>query len=119
MITILVVEDTVSQMELMKNYLTEGGYKVITANTGKEGLRKVLAQKPNLLITDLVMEEMSGLELCRSLKKNPNTKNLPIIACSSKSLDIDKMWAMRQGVDIYITKPYTQDEILTAVKSVI
>ena len=119
MITILVVEDTISEMQLIKSYLIEGGYKVITANTGKEALRKTLAEKPNLLITDLIMPEMSGLELCRSLRKNPNTKNLPIIACTSKNQEIDKMWGMRQGIDVYITKPYTQEEILNAIKSII
>lgn len=118
MITILVVEDTISEMQLLKSYLIEGGYKVITANTGKEGLRKILAEKPHLLITDLVMPEMSGLELCRSLKKNPNTKDLPIIACTSKNQEIDKMWGMRQGIDVYVTKPYTQEEILKAIESV-
>lgn len=119
MITILVVEDTISEMQLIKSYLIEGGYKVITANTGKEALRKTLAEKPNLLITDLIMPEMSGLELCRSLRKNPNTKNLPIIACTSKNQEIDKLWGMRQGIDVYITKPYTQEEILNAIKSII
>ncbi len=65
------------------------------------------------------MPEMSGLELCRSLKKNPNTKDLPIIACTSKDQEIDKMWGKRQGVDVYVTKPYTEQEILNAIKSVI
>ncbi len=119
MIKILVVEDTPSEMQLMTGYLMEAGYKVITATTGKEGLLKTLSEKPNLLITDLVMPEMSGLELCRNLKKNPNTKDLPIIACTSKSQAIDKMWGMKQGIDIYITKPYTQDEILNAIKSIV
>lgn len=65
------------------------------------------------------MPDMSGLELCRNLKKNPNTKDLPIIACTSKNQDIDKMWGLKQGIDVYLTKPYTQEEIITAIKSVI
>lgn len=119
MVTVLLVEDTASEMQLMKSYLIEGGYNVITAETGKEGLRKTLSEKPNLIITDLVMPEMSGLELCRSLKKNPNTQDIPIIACTSKNQDIDKMWGMKQGINIYLTKPYTKDEIINAVKSVL
>jgi two-component system, chemotaxis family, response regulator PixH len=119
MITVLLVEDTLSEMELMKTYLMEGGYNVITAENGKEGLRKTIALKPNLIITDLVMPDMSGLELCRSLKKNPNTKELPIIACTSKNQDIDKMWGMKQGINVYITKPYSKEQILDAIKSLL
>ena len=119
MIKILVVEDTPSEIKLMTSYLIASGYNVITAYTGKEGLRKILAEKPDLVITDLVMPEMSGLELCRSLKKNPNTKDLPIIACTSKNQEIDKMWGKKQGIDVYLTKPYTEQEILNAIKSVI
>lgn len=119
MITVLLVEDTLSEMELMKTYLIQGGYNVITAENGKEGLRKTIALKPNLIITDLVMPDMSGLELCRSLKKNPNTKELPIIACTSKNQDIDKMWGMKQGINVYITKPYSKEQILDAIKSLV
>ena len=119
MIKILVVEDTPSEIKLMTSYLIASGYNVITAYTGKEGLRKILAEKPDLVITDLVMPEMSGLELCRSLKKNPNTKDLPIIACTSKNQEIDKVWGKKQGIDVYLTKPYTEQEILNAIKSVI
>ncbi len=119
MITVLVVEDTASEMELITTYLKEGGYHVIKADNGKEGLRKTLAEKPNIVITDLVMPEMSGLELCRSLKKNPNTQNLPVIACTSKNQDIDKIWGMKQGIDVYLTKPFSKDDIINAVQSVI
>lgn len=119
MIKILVVEDTPSEIQLMTSYLMASGYNVITAHTGKEGLRKTLAEKPDLVITDLVMPEMSGLELCRSLKKNPNTRDLPVIACTSKNQEIDKMWGKKQGIDVYVTKPYTEEEILNAIKSVI
>jgi twitching motility two-component system response regulator PilH len=117
MITILIVEDAPSEMKLIDTYLREAHYNVITANNGKEGLRKALAEKPNLVITDLVMPEMSGLELCRSLKKNPNTNNIPVIACTSKDQELDRMWGLKQGIDIYLTKPFTKDEIVNAIKS--
>ena len=119
MTTVLVVDDLASQMELITTYLQEEGYKIIQANNGKEALRKILAEKPDVVITDLVMPEMSGLELCRSIKKNPNTQQLPVIACTSKDQELDRMWGMKQGIDVYVTKPFTQDEILHAVKSVV
>lgn len=120
MITILVVEDTESEMELIIKYLRAGGYNnIINAPNGKEALLKTLHEKPDVVITDLVMPEMSGLELCRSLRKNSNTQKLPIIACTSKNQELDRMWAMKQGIDVYLTKPFSQDQIIQAVKSVI
>lgn len=118
MTTILVVEDTPSEMELMTLYLRESGYKVLTATNGKEALEKVSQEKPDVVITDVVMPDMNGFELCRSLKKNPDTKNVPVIACTSKNQELDRLWGMKQGVDIYLTKPYTKEEIIRAVRSV-
>jgi twitching motility two-component system response regulator PilH len=64
------------------------------------------------------MPGMSGLELCRNLKKNPATQKLPIVVCSSKSQDLDRMWAMKQGADAYVTKPFTKEDLIKAIKSV-
>jgi twitching motility two-component system response regulator PilH len=65
------------------------------------------------------MPGMSGFELCRSLKKNPATQKVPIVICSSKNLEIDRLWAMKQGADAYIAKPYTREQLLRAIKSVV
>lgn len=65
------------------------------------------------------MPEMSGFELCRSLRRNPITAKVPIVVCSSKNQEIDRLWAMRQGADAYITKPYTREHLLRTIKSVV
>ena len=116
---ILLVEDTLSEMELMSHYLRESGYLVINANTAQEGIEKAIEQKPDAIVTDVVMPGMSGFELCRSLKKNPNTANVPIVICTSKNQEIDRLWGMKQGADAYITKPFTREQLLRAVKSVL
>jgi two-component system, chemotaxis family, response regulator PixH len=116
LIKVLVVEDTSSERELICEYLRQGGYSVISACDGKEGLEKFESAKPNIVITDLVMPGMSGLEMCRAIKKVATTK-VPVIACTSKNQDLDRMWGMKQGVDIYLTKPFTKEEILQAVRS--
>ncbi len=116
--TILVVEDSPSELELISHFLNESGYKVIKATGGTEALKKLESEKPDAIITDVVMPGMSGFELCRSLKKNPETEKLPIVICSSKNQEIDRLWAMRQGADAYVTKPYTREELLRAIKSV-
>ncbi|MGK7876647.1 MAG: PleD family two-component system response regulator [Xenococcaceae cyanobacterium] len=119
MIKVLVVEDVPSEQELISSYLREGGYNVINANDGKEALNKTIEEKPDVVVTDVVMPGMNGFELCRSLKKNPATQNLPVVVCTSKNQDLDRLWGMKQGVDVYLTKPFTQEEIIRAVKSVV
>lgn len=116
--TILIVEDTPSEMELISHYLREGGYIVISAETAKEALNKAIEQQPDIILTDVVMPGMSGFELCRSLKKNPATEKVPIVICSSKNLEIDRLWGMKQGADAYLTKPFTREQLIRVVKSV-
>ena len=119
MSTILVVDDAHSERELMSTYLEQEGYQVIQATNGQEALEKVTSQKPNLVITDLVMPDMNGLELCRAIRKNPDTEKLPIIACTSKNQELDRVWGLKQGLNLYLTKPYTREEVTQAVKSLL
>ncbi|MBD1824198.1 response regulator [Cyanobacteria bacterium FACHB-DQ100] len=116
--TVLVVEDTLSEMELLSHYLREGGYSVVGVVSAKDALNKAIEIKPDVIITDVVMPGMSGFELCRSLKKNPETQSVPIIICTSKGQEIDRLWGMRQGADVYITKPFTREQLIRAVRSV-
>lgn len=118
MTSILVVDDVASQREMISTYLIESGYTVRTAENGREALHKIKEQIPDVVLTDLVMPDMSGLELCRSLKRNPLTQNLPIIACTTKSQELDKLWGMKQGINVYLTKPCTKEDIVRAVRSV-
>ncbi|MBD2344756.1 response regulator [Anabaena subtropica] len=116
---ILIVEDSPSELELMSHYLQESGYSVIKAAGAKEAIEKALLEKPDAIVTDVVMPGMSGFELCRSLKKHPLTEKLPIVICSSKNQEIDRLWAIKQGANAYLTKPYTRENLLRAIKSVV
>ncbi|MCM0593111.1 MAG: response regulator [Gloeotrichia echinulata IR180] len=116
--TILIVEDSPSELKLMSHYLQESGYNVIAATTAKEAIEQVRSQQLDVIVTDVVMPGMSGFELCRSLKKDAATAKVPIVICSSKNQEIDRLWATRQGADAYITKPYTRDQLLRVIKSV-
>lgn len=119
MLTILIAEDTPSELELLTFYLKESGYAVISAVTASEAMNLALEKKPDVIISDVVMPGMSGFELCRKLKKEPATEKIPIILCTSKSQEIDRLWGMKQGADAYITKPFTREQLLRAVKSVV
>ena len=116
--TILVVDDTPSELALITNFLKESGFSVVVATDAKEALAKAADHKPDVVITDVVMPGMSGFELCRTLKKNEATKNTPIVVCTSKNQELDRLWGMKQGANAYVTKPFTQEELLRAVKSV-
>lgn len=118
MAKVLIVDDTMSELELIEKFLDENGYTVIRATDAKSALTKASEQKPDVVVTDVVMPGMSGFELCRSLKNNPDTKNVPIIILSSKNQELDRLWAMKQGADVYLTKPVTSEQLIRAVKSV-
>jgi twitching motility two-component system response regulator PilH len=115
LITVLVVEDNPSELALICEYIRQGEYNIITASDGTDGLAKFERLKPDVIITDLVMPGMSGLELCRAIKRL--SSKVPVIACTSKDQELDRFWGMRQGIDVYITKPFTKDEILQALRS--
>lgn len=119
MATVLVVEDGPSEMELMSHYLQEEGFSVIGAATGSEGLDKAIAQSPDVIVTDVVMPGISGFELCRKLRRTPETQAVPVVICSSKKQDIDRLWGMRQGANAYLTKPYTRDQLIQVIKTVL
>ena len=114
---VLVVDDLKAQLNLISGYLTDEGFQVTTAANGNEALTKASSQTFDLVITDLVMPEMSGLEFCRKLKKNPDTASIPVIACTTKDRDMDKKWAKKQGVVAYLVKPFTREEMITTVKN--
>ncbi|RCJ18507.1 two-component system response regulator [Nostoc sp. ATCC 43529] len=116
MAKVLVVEDTPSQLELINSFLRESGHTVIKAYDAKDGMSKAINHQPDAIITDVVMPEVSGFEFCRQLKRNPATKKVPIIICSSKNQPIDRIWGMRQGADVYLAKPFTKQQLLHAVK---
>ncbi|MGB3239716.1 MAG: response regulator [Geitlerinemataceae cyanobacterium] len=118
MTTILIVEDNLAERELICHYLREGGYNVISAMSAQEGLTLAGEKKPDVIVTDVVMPGMSGFELCRKLKQAPETEKIPIVICSSKNQEIDRLWGMKQGANAYLTKPFQREELIRALKSV-
>ncbi|MGF1936805.1 MAG: response regulator transcription factor [Nostoc sp. ChiQUE02] len=115
--TILVIEDCLSELKSISRYLTDRGYNVIKATSAKEALEIILEEKPDAIVTDVVMPGMSGFELCRFIKTNPTNQKVPIVICSSKNQAIHHLWAKKQGADAYITKPYTPEQLLSVIQS--
>jgi len=113
---VLVVDDSALAREMLVTELRRSGFTVDTAIDGAEAKVKIEARLPVLVVTDLIMPNVNGYELCRWIKTNAKTQKLPVIMCSTKSEDFDRYWGMKQGADAYITKPYQPKDMINAVK---
>lgn len=119
MSTVLVVEDSPTQRELITDLLKRSGLKVMVATDGMDALEQVQLSCPDLVVLDVVMPRMNGYEVCRRLKTDPKTQNVPVIICSSKGEEFDRYWGMKQGADAYIVKPFQPRELLVTVKQLL
>ena len=116
---VLIVEDEANIRQLVKYNLEKESYQVIEAEDGLLGLRLAKAEKPDLVLLDLMLPQMDGLEVCRSLKGNQATAALPIIMLTAKSEEIDKVIGLELGADDYMTKPFSPRELVARVKAVL
>ena len=116
---ILIADDEPNQIELMKFNLEKNGFLVKSAYNGEQALDMIYEKKPTVLIADWMMPKMSGIELCRILRSNKDTKLLPIIMLSARSEEADKSLGLDTGADDYISKPFSPMELVSRVKALI
>jgi len=116
---ILVVDDEPEAVELVDFNLKQAGYDVITAADGAEALTKSRAKSPNLIVLDLMLPEMSGLEVCKTLRRDPATAAIPIIMLTAKAAEIDRVLGLELGADDYVTKPFSPRELILRVKKIL
>ncbi len=119
MSTVLVVEDSVTQREMITDLLKGSGLSVTVATDGVEALEHIDGQRPDLVVLDIVMPRMNGYEVCRRLKSDPKTQDVPVVMCSSKGEEFDRYWGMKQGADAYIAKPFQPTELVGTVKQLL
>ena len=112
---ILVVDDSPTERFFTVEILTKAGYNVSTAENGEEGITKAKAQLPDLIIMDVVMPGLNGYQATRTLHRDDQTKHIPIIVCTTKGQETDKIWGLRQGALDYLTKPVNGDELLVKI----
>ena len=115
---VLVVEDEKDVRELLRLNLKGGGFDVLEAHNGAEGLAMAKAELPSVVILDLMMPEMNGMEVCRALRRNPATSRIPILMLTAKSTEGDKVAGLEVGADDYVTKPFSPRELLLRVRAV-
>ena len=117
--TILAVDDEVHILELISFNLKAAGYHVVTALTGEEALKRCEVERPSLVLLDIMLPGIDGLEVCRRLKGDRMTSNIPIIMLTARGDEVDKILDLELGADDYITKPFSVRELAARVKSLL
>ena len=112
---ILVVDDSPTERFFAVDLLTRAGYQVTTAESGEDGIAKAKALKPDLILMDVVMPGLNGYQATRSITRDDATKHIPVIMCTSKGQDTDKIWGMRQGALDYLVKPVDAQQLLAKI----
>jgi two-component system, OmpR family, phosphate regulon response regulator PhoB len=116
---ILVIEDEAALVEMLRYNLEKEGFKVSAANDGEEALTAVDEQRPDLLILDWMLPLVSGLEICRQLRRKPDTRDLPIIMLTARGEEADRVRGLEVGADDYVAKPFSPSELIARVRAVL
>lgn len=115
----LIVEDSQTDLQILSSCLGKNGYDVVKATSHQEALSEIQQQAFNVIVLDVVLPDRSGFELCRQLKAENKTSQIPIVIYSTKNTDLDKFWGMKQGADAYLTKPVDTDELARTLQQVV
>lgn len=118
-IKVLTVDDTKTVLMTERMMLSGQGYEVSVATNGREALRAISEDKPDLILLDIVMEEMDGIECCRRIKSDPNARDIPVIMVTTRGEPESVNDAFRAGCDDYITKPIDKLELLTKIRELL
>lgn len=116
---VLIIEDDTDIRELIKFNLEQDGYAVEEAATGAEGLDRIKRRQPDLVLLDLMLPGMPGLEICRVLRSSKETSTLPILIVTAKGTEVDKVLGLEMGADDYVVKPFSPRELIARVKAVL
>lgn len=116
---ILVVDDSPTERFFLADLLAKKGYTVITAENGEEAFAKTKSERPSLVLMDVVMPGQSGYQVTRALSRDPDTQQIPVVICTSKSNETDRIWGLRQGARDYLTKPIRPDELLSKIAGLV
>ena len=115
---ILIVDDSPTERHVLNSLLTKAGYEVVSCDNGDDAIVKAKLTMPDLILMDVVMPGLNGFQATRAISRDPDTRSIPIILCTSKSQETDKIWGMRQGARDYIVKPVNRDELLEKIAAI-
>ncbi len=114
---VLIVDDSKTELMFMTDLLQKKGFSVRTAENAEDAFRRLAEEKPDLILMDVVMPGQNGFQLTRAISRDPLYADVPIIMCTSKNQETDRVWGMRQGARDYVTKPLDTEELLAKIKA--
>ena len=112
---ILIIDDSATDRQFLLEVLSKQGYQCVTAQNGDEGIAKAKTEQPDLILMDIIMPGTDGFKATRAITRDEATKHIPVIVCTSKKLDTDRVWGMRQGAKDYIVKPVDAKDLLAKI----
>ena len=119
MARILIVDDSPSQLLGMKRIVEKLGHETVTAEDGASGVEVAKATLPDLILMDVVMPNINGFQATRAISTEPTTPQIPVVLVTTKDQETDKVWGMRQGAKAYITKPFTESQLIEVINSLL
>ena len=114
---VLLVDDSKTELMFLTDLLVKNGFNVKTAGNAEDAFRRLAEEKPELILMDVVMPGQNGFQLTRAIARDPLYANIPIMMCTNKNQETDRVWAMRQGARDYITKPVNASELIAKIKA--
>ena len=112
---ILIVDDSPTERQYLNEILVKGGFDVMTSDSGEDALAKAKMLKPDLILMDVVMPGMNGFQATRAISRDLATKNIPVLICTTKGQETDRIWGLRQGAADYMVKPVNAGELLAKI----
>jgi len=116
---ILIIDDSPTDVRVFTTLLERAGYQVDSIGNAEEGIERVRELKPDLVIMDVIMPGMNGFQATRTLTRDPMTSNIPIVMITTKSMETDRVWGLRQGARAFITKPVNEKDLLACINDLL
>ncbi len=113
---VMVVDDAYSELQVMESILKSAGHQVLSYIDGEQLEDKIIAERPDVVLLDIVMPKRNGYEILRGLRRDERTRQTRVVVVSSKNQESDRVWGLRQGADDYLPKPFSADQLLTAIR---
>jgi twitching motility two-component system response regulator PilH len=119
MARILIVDDSPSQLMGMKRIVEKLGHETVTAEDGAAGVEAARRELPDLILMDVVMPNLNGFQATRQITKDPETAHIPVVLVTTKDQETDKVWGMRQGAKAYLTKPFSETQLIDTIRKLL
>lgn len=119
MANILVIDDSPTDVRVFTTLLERAGHQVVAVSSAEEGIERVHADLPDLIIMDVIMPGMNGFQATRTLTRDPTTGGVPVVMITTKAMETDRVWGLRQGARAFITKPVNEKEFLTCINELL